>query len=137
MDPLFVANPSADQLTEALSSWPDLAGKRVRPVLVTAFGEIFVETETGEIWSADPLELCCGKVADNDEDFQALFNDSGWAQERLLSEVLLLAKDRGLSRQPDQVFGLAPHPCFSGEISVDRCMPMDLCTWHNIATQLR
>jgi hypothetical protein len=43
--------------------WPELAGKRIRPLLVTAFGDIFVETESDEVWVASPVELTCEGVA--------------------------------------------------------------------------
>ena len=34
--------------------WPELAGRRVRPLLVTAFGDVFVETGPAEGVFADP-----------------------------------------------------------------------------------
>ena len=80
MDPLFVASPPEAEIREALELWPELAGKRVRPVLVTAFGDIFVETSAGDVWVASPIELTCGPVASStDERWTALSSSgAGW-----------------------------------------------------------
>ena len=137
MDPLFVANPAPAQISEALKMWPELVGKRIRPLLVTAFGDIFVEAQEGEVWCADPLELTCEEVATSVGDLERLFADSEWARERLLVEVALLAKEHGIERPPDQVFAVAPHPCFTGTIHFDQLKPIDLVVWHSIASQSR
>jgi len=57
--------------------------------------------------------------------------------EELLTEVALLARDRGVQRPPDQVFAIAPHPCFTGSIMAGELVPMNLRIWHNIALQFR
>jgi hypothetical protein len=46
----------------ALRLWPELAGMRIRPLLVSAFGDIYVESSAGEVWVAQPLELSCERV---------------------------------------------------------------------------
>jgi hypothetical protein len=76
-------------------------------------------------------------VAGSVQELQRLFADSSWAQERLLTEVAMLAHERGLNRPPHQVFAVAPHPSFTGAIRVEQLMPMDLVLWHDIAAQLR
>ena len=137
MDPRFVATPSVDEIRAALSLWPELASLRVRPLLVSAFGEIFVESEGDGILAVDPIELSCETIAPSVPAFEELFSDSSWAEERLMVEVLLLANERGVTRAANQVFALAPHPSFTGEIRVEHLMPMDLPVWHQICSQLR
>ena len=56
MNPLFVATPSEASIEAALRLWPELAGKRIRRLLVSAFGDIYVETDEGDVWVAQPLE---------------------------------------------------------------------------------
>ena len=137
MDPLFVASPPEAEIREALELWPELAGKRVRPVLVTAFGDIFVETSAGDVWVASPIELTCGPVASSTDELERLFADRCWAGLRLLTEVALLARDQGIDRPPHQVFAIAPHPAFTGSIMAGKLVPMDLKTWHHLAAQIR
>ena len=137
MDPLFVANPSEAEIGEALRLWPELAGKRIRPLLVSAFGDIFVETDGGDVWVASPVELTCELVAGSVDDLQRLFSDPAWAEPRLLTAVALLARDQGVVRPQHQVFAIAPHPCFTGSIMAGKLMPMDLTIWHHLVSQIR
>jgi len=137
MDPLFVATPGETEIAETLLMWPELGGTRVRPLLVSAFGDIFVETGGGEVWVASPIELSCERVASSVEELQRLFADPEWAQPRLLTEVALAARDRGVNRPPDQVFAIAPHPHFTGSIMAGALVPMNLRLWHNLAIQIR
>jgi hypothetical protein len=137
MDPLFVATPSETEIEETLRMWPELVGLRVRPLLVSAFGDIFIEKASGEVWVVSPVELSCERVADSVDELQQLFSDPEWAQQQLLTEVALLARDKGVRRPPDQVFAIAPHPRFTGSITAGELVPMDLRIWHNIALQFR
>lgn len=137
MNPLFVANPSNESIATALALWPELAGKRINPLLVTAFGDVFVETVEGDVWVAQPLELTCERVADSVASLQRMFSDPEWANERLLTQVCLLADERGKKRADHQVFAVAPHPSLGGKIRVEMLMAMDLQVWHHIALSLK
>src|SRR6185295_17414111 len=97
----------------------ELAGKRIRPLLVSAFGDIFVEASTGEVLVADPIELTCQQIASSTAELQKLFSDATWAEKRLLTQVVLLAQERGKVRPEGQVFAVAPHPCLGGKIRVE------------------
>ena len=121
----------------ALRLWPELAGMRIRPLLVSAFGDIYVESSAGEVWVAQPLELSCERVADSVDSLQKMFSDAAWARERLLTEVALLAQDKGKARAESQVFAVAPHPGIGGMIRVESLVAMDLEVWHHICSQLR
>jgi hypothetical protein len=137
MDPLFVATPSESEIADALRMWPELAGRRVRPLLVSAFGDIFVETHAGDVWVASPIDLTCTRIAASTQELERLFADPAWAEERLLAELALLAHERGMERPRHQVFAVAPHPRFTGSVRVEQLTSMDLIVWHSLATQLR
>jgi hypothetical protein len=137
MDPLFVATPGDAEVAETLLMWPELSGSRLRPLLVSAFGDIFVEKVSGEVWVVSPIELSCERIARSVEELEGLFSDPEWAQLRLLTEVALAARDRGVNRPPDQVFAIAPHPRLTGSIPAGQLVPMSLRLWHNVALQIR
>ena len=137
MDPLFVATPGEAEIAETLRMWPELSGMRVRPLLVSSFGDIFVEKASGEVWVASPMGLSCERVATSVEELQRLLSDPEWARPRLLTEVALAAHDSGVLRPPDQVFAIAPHPHFTGSIITGKLVPMSLRLWHNLALQIR
>ncbi|MBX7220005.1 MAG: DUF1851 domain-containing protein [Blastocatellia bacterium] len=137
MNPIFIATPTREDVANSLSLWPELAGLRVMPLLVTAFGDIYVETQSGEVWVVDPLQLTSEMVAGSSLELQGLFSDPVWAAERLLSDLILLAEGQGKRRAAHQVFSVAPHPCFTGEIHIEHLVPVDLPIWHYICAQLR
>ena len=137
MDPTFIATPSESAISAALSVWPELASRRIRPLLVTAFGDIYVETDAGEVLAAKPIELECVRVCGSVEELQQLFSDAKWAEENLITNLALLAKERGTTRQHHQVFAFAPHPSLTGKLRVENLMPMDINVWHHICSQLR
>jgi hypothetical protein len=137
MNPLFIATPAEASISTALRLWPELAGKRVRPLLVSAFGDIYVEANTGEVWVAQPIELACEQVANSAKELQGLFSNVKWARERLLTEVALLAHERGTSRPDHQVFSIAPHPLLGGQIRVENLVAMDLEIWHHLCSEIK
>jgi hypothetical protein len=137
MNPLFISSPSDADIARAVKLWPELSGKRVRPLLVTAFGDIYVETEVGEVLVASPIELTCERIAPSVQELEKLFSDQGWAEEQLITELALLAKERGKIRAAHQVYAVAPHPCFTGKLQVENLTTMDLHIWHHICSQLR
>jgi hypothetical protein len=137
MNPLFMATPSDTNIASALAVWPELAGRTIRPLLVTAFGDIYVEAKTGEVLVVDPLELMCSHAATSVAELEKLFSDQKWAAERLMTNLALLAEERGLRRASHQVFAVAPHPCFTGKLRVEQLIPMDLHIWHHLCSQLR
>jgi hypothetical protein len=137
MDPRFAATPEESEIAAALALWPELASMTIRPLLVGTFGDIYVETDQGEVWLADPIELTCQPIANSVSDLEALFADHAWAEERLMTNLVLLASERGVVRPSERVFALAPHPSFTGSIRVENLVVMDLSVWHHICLQLR
>jgi hypothetical protein len=134
---MLVATPDEGQIRDALATWPELSTARLRPLLVTAFGDIFVETTDGEVWIASPVYLAFERVAGSVIEFEALFSDQTWTDTRLLTGVAMRAQREGIQRPPDQVFAIAPHPRLSGSLTDGTLVPMNLRIWHHIAAQIR
>jgi hypothetical protein len=137
MNPLFVATPGEAGIAATLRMWPEMDGLRVRALLVSAFGDIFAEKGAGEVWVASPIDLSCERVASSVEELQRLISDPEWAQPRLLTEVAVAARERGVDRPPDQVFAIAPHPSITGSMTAGALVPMNLRIWHSLAPQIR
>jgi hypothetical protein len=136
VDSRFIATPSQTEVQAALQCWPELAGGWIRPALITAFGDIFVETHDGPVLVVDTLELVVEQVALSLKEFTALFDDPAWANERLLIELVLLADERGVTRGADQVFAVCPHPSLGAPIVVEHLMPMSLPAWHQLCASI-
>jgi hypothetical protein len=131
----LVATPTEAEIAEALSLWPEVNTARIRPLLISAFGDIFVEREDASVWIASPIELSCYRLADSVADLERLFSDPEWGRQRMRTDLVLRAQAEGVTRSPEQVFAIAPHPVFSGFVPVGRFVQMDLALWHNISLQ--
>ena len=136
MDPIFISTPNEEAINAALSVWPELAGRRVRPLLVTAFGDIYVETQEGEVWAAKPIEIEFVKICNSVLELEELFSNPEWAEENLITNLVLLADEKGIKREPHQVFAFAPHPCMTGSLDIEHLMPMEVNIWHQLCSQL-
>jgi len=136
MDPIFISTPNEEAINAALSVWPELAGRRVRPLLVTAFGDIYVETQEGEVWAAKPIEIEFVKICNSVLELEELFSNPEWAEENLITNLVLLAEEKGIKREAHQVFAFAPHPCLTGSLDIEHLMPMEVNIWHQLCSQL-
>jgi hypothetical protein len=137
MDPRFIATPKESEIEAALALWPELAGQHVRPILVTAFGDIFVEQSDGSVLVVAPMELASRKVASSVDELREMFDNNDFASEHLITDLVHLAEERGLVRESAQVFAAAPHPAFTGQLLVEHLMPMGLRAWHSICVQIK
>lgn len=135
MDPMLVATPDPSEIADAMWMWPELNTGQVRPLLVSAFGDIFAERATGGVFVASPIELTCQRVADTVEDLARQFSDPEWGRQVMRVDLALRAQAEGASRPPGLVFALAPHPVLAGSVWSGKFVPMSLRMWHSIALQ--
>ncbi len=136
MDPRLHATPPPDQVDAALGRWPELAGRRLVALLVTAFGDLFVEVDEGQVWLASPNHIACVPVASSRQELAQLFRDPEWVQRRLMIYVILRLESVGMTRPRDQVWAASPHPALGGDLEEGDYAPMDLDAWHELARGL-
>ncbi len=132
---LFTDDPSFD-IKRLVDLWPNTLRGRLRPIGMSAFGDIYFERETGHVERLDVLERGTTSIADSREQFASLMNTPQWQETNLLSRGVELLVERGLRRQSNQCFAFAPHPIFVGKLDWDRVMLMDAFPWHSICSQL-
>src|SRR3954454_14296602 len=77
---------------EALESWRWLVPENVRPLVLTAFGDLFLISTTGAVLFLDTAAGKCTKVASSIEDWEGKLRDdrliNEWFMPGLLSELL-------------------------------------------------
>lgn len=137
MDPRLRAVPTPEQLDRALAAWPELGGHALVALLVTAFGDIFVEVDEGEVWLVSPGHAAVGRVAASRQELAQLFRDPDWSERRLgIYEILRLDSEHR-SRPIDQVWAHDPHPAQGGGHDGGEYRLMDLDASHARAAALR
>jgi hypothetical protein len=136
MDARLTCNADEGEVRRSLEAWPELSERRVRPLFVSAFGDIYFEAESGEVHVVDTVELEVSLVASSPEAFVAQTETEEW-RDRLMADLVLLACDGGLALGPNEAYGLTPHPWICGTITVEQLQPMPLSLWHRLCSQLR
>ena len=132
---LFSEDPSID-FTRLLSLWPATVKGALRPIGMSAFGDVYFERPGGTVERLDVLEGGVNHVAATVEAFKELMNTPSWQEQHLLSQGIALLLARGLSRGPNECFAFAPHPVFVGKVDFGLAMVMGAFSWHSVCSQL-
>ncbi|OZB46426.1 MAG: hypothetical protein B7X60_08755 [Polynucleobacter sp. 39-45-136] len=119
-----------------LEQWSPLISGPVKPIGMSAFGDIYFLRPDGTVHVLDVLEGAVRHVAESETAFGAYMNSQEWLDANLMPEVVWQLHRRGLVRSPGQVFGFAPHPAFVGKIAPETAMVLDAVVWHSICSQL-
>jgi hypothetical protein len=132
---LFTDDPSFD-ISKLIRLWPNTLSGAIRPIGMSAFGDVFFQRRAGNIERLDVLEGGVSPVASTFEEFAELMNSPPWQGEALLSQGVALLLERGLVRRSHECFAPVPHPVHSGRIDWNRVVVMDAYPWHSICSQL-
>lgn len=111
--------------------------EKIAPIAVSALGSIFFMEEKGSVSCLDPIQGKVRLVAASFEAFSSSMNVEAWQIENLHSKVVAEIVSQGHKRAANQAFALAPHPNFTGGISLERSKIMVMSTeiWHHISMQ--
>lgn len=132
---LFTDDPSLN-LARLVEMWPNTIQGQLRPIGMSAFGDLFFERRDGRIERLDVLEGGTSEVARSAAEFSESMNTVTWQEQFLLSQGVALLTERGVRRNPNQCFAFAPHPSFVGKLDWERVVLMDAPVWHSICSQL-
>jgi hypothetical protein len=135
---LFSDSPSIDY-GQIFQTWrPHIpVPEKIAPIGASALGSIIFMEEKGTVSCLDPIQGKVRQVAASFEAFSSSMNSEVWQIENLHSKVVAEIVSQGHKRAANQSFALAPHPNFTGGISLERSKVMALSTeiWHHISMQ--
>jgi hypothetical protein len=108
----------------------------IGPIGMSAFGCIFFANRDGTIQCLDPMKGSVRQVAADADDFQTRMNIESWQEENLHSRFVAQVV-MNIPRTPSQAYALAPHPNFTGGISLQKSkvLALDAAVWHSISAQ--
>jgi hypothetical protein len=114
-NPYFI-NPSVESLSRALESWHwlDLNGKR--PILVTAFADVFLIAPDG-IWVLDTLEGNLKHLYSSREQFDQALTTVEMEDTYLMSPLVDYLIKSGLNATDTQCYDYKVHPRVGGQIN--------------------
>ena len=134
-DDLF-QGPAQIDFQRLYSCWPHLQFGRVRPIGMNAFGDCYFEQENGSVHVLDTLEGGIRLVTASVGEFNLCMNTPQWREQNLLASFIANLHAKGISRQPSQVFGFAPHPAFTGKLNPEHVQVLSPYVWHSICGQV-
>ena len=102
---------------------------------MSAFGDAFFEKPDGSVWKIDTFSGKVAQVASSQAEFAECMNSVPWQAEHLRSMLVFELVERGLTREPMQVFAPVPHPAHGGAVRLERAMVLDAPVWHSISSQ--
>lgn len=132
---MFFIEPSPEDIARALESWGWLPIQSKKPVLVTAFGDIFLESSEG-IWFLDTLEGNLVRVGDTIADLKNLLATEEAENHYLFAGFVERAQNEGMLLEGAECYDFKVNPIVGGKIEYENIEPRNFVVAVNIAGQL-
>lgn len=97
-------NPDGIDLNTLLGEWGWAMPEAMRPVLLTAMGDVFAQGESGAVYFVDAVEGTINAVAEDGESFQTLLQDPQFVTDHMFPARIVELRNAGKTLQPQQVY---------------------------------
>lgn len=119
-----------------LKDWKWLLRKDYHPVVLTVFGDWFLQDDDGAVFLLDLVGGELTKAADSGPEFQEAMqeeeNMDSWFLEYLVEELLR----RGVLRGPGQCYGYKTPPILGGRLEADNIEARDIRLHQTVMSHL-
>ena len=96
--------PQDLDLETLLDEWSWAMPEPMRPVLLTAMGDVFAQGESGTVYFVDTVEGTINAVADDGESFQSLLKDSQFVTDHMFPSRIVQLRNAGKTLPPQHVY---------------------------------
>lgn len=135
LDFLFI-QVSAEDIEQALDGWNWLNLDGLRPIAVSAFGEIFFSDAGAAIHQLDTIEGRLTRVADSYPDLVTALQQAETRDDLLLAGLVIGARRNGLLLDPGECYDFRVAPVIGGTSNVEQMMKWSFVVKVHIAGQL-
>lgn len=132
---MFYIEPTSEDISRALDSWDWLPIASKQPILVTAFGDIFLSAPDG-IWFLDTLEGKLNRVCQTREELSQILQTEDGENHYLFAGFVERAHREGLTLGDDQCYDFKVNPVVGGKIEFENIEPANFVVAVNMAGQL-
>ena len=119
-----------------LAEWDWLLGGQYHPVVMTAFGDWFLQDDEGRIHFLDLVAGKLTKVADSGEAFRDAMKTPEKLDEWFIAELVALLVESGVVLGPNQCYGYRVPPVLGGKLEVGNIEPTDLMVHQSLLSQI-
>jgi hypothetical protein len=110
-------------IEDALSSWRWLVPEAVRPLVVTALGDLFVIRGTGEVAFLDTIAGTYGEAAASVADWEQALTDPEFLDRHFSPGFVMQMRDAGVILAQGECYTPRRTPTLGGEWTVDNFLP--------------
>ena len=125
----------ADRVKLALEAWSWLVGSDKEPILISAFGDVFLR-DAGGVWFLDTAHGSLDRICDTESELRALLQSDENAAHYLMSWLVAAAEERGLTPGPGQCYGFKVPPVLGGKVVLENVHLLDFMVSLDIAGQI-
>lgn len=109
-----------------LAHWSWHLDQPFRPVVLSAFGDWFLQDEGGNIHMLDLASGDVKEIANSIEEFWACLEEEEHRKEWLMSHVVEALREAGITRADAQCYAFQTPPVLGGQVSMDNIVVWDL-----------
>ncbi|MDX1930794.1 MAG: DUF1851 domain-containing protein [Pirellulaceae bacterium] len=129
-------NPNGVDLDQLLSEWTWAMPEPLRPVLLTAMGDVFAQGESGAVYFVDMIEGNIRNVAEDGESFQLLLRDNQFVTDHMFPSRIVQFRKAGMTLQPAQVYSHKHLLVLGGMDDIDNVEATDVAVHVSIHGQV-
>lgn len=129
-------NPERVNLNALLDDWTWAMPEPLHPVLLTALGDIFAQSESGAVFFIDTIEGNITKVAEAGPAFQSLLTDSEFINDHFFPSRIMELRDVDIFLYPQQVYSHQKPLVLGGEDDIDNIEVTDVAVHVSILGQI-
>ena len=97
-------NADSVDLDTLLSDWEWAMPEPLRPVLLTAMGDVFAQGNSGSVYFVDVVDGSIRLVADDGESFEQLLRNNQFVTDHMFPARVVEFRKAGLTLEPTQVY---------------------------------
>jgi hypothetical protein len=112
VDPVLLASVNLRDVEEALQDWRCMHSDLGKPILMSAVGDVFVESATGEVSRLDTGVGSLSFIAETRAEFDAAASNSANLEEWFLQPVVAELRAKGILLGHNQCYGFTILPMF-------------------------
>ncbi len=129
-------SPNGVAMGTLLDDWKWAMPEPLRPVLLTAMGDVFAQGESGAVYFVDVVSGEVHTVAENGDDFQALLGDMQFVTDHLYPSRIVQLRKAGKTLEPQQVYSHEQPLVLGGADEPDNIEPTDVTVHVSIHGQI-
>ena len=122
--------------SDLLSDWYWRVEGQFAPLLMTAFGDLFLRDPDGQVWFLDLVSGEFTVVANDTDEWAAMFDNPDTADEWLMPGLVYALIDEGMRLEAGTCYGYRIAPVLGGKIEPDNIEVTDLSVHFAVTGQI-